>query len=1284
MSATTTTDMLLVPMRLDAMQMNAQFAPATTFFRFQMDYALLATFASPEPAPFNSNNYTPPPTGIHLHWTLPEGLRQGTRSSDDTAFPLLPNRWVVTRQQSNPSGAAIVKAWVIESDTEVTDQSGSPYYNGSKPIQIGKVTVCSATMGPLTEQSAPFLKAVSPGSATFAAYAPGVQNVLSFVDDVTDSSGAPIAAAAFTYTVMGWYSDPASDPLGDAQYAWAANSDVKGSWVLQKATATAPQTLFDWYVFAPSAADLPRQMLLTAQVSGVVWNASQDYVPPANYPTDIPGNVRVAVGNTSIEALAALTVAKGATPAEAQLLEAFQYGEMAAFDQPGSAAVLNSAIRKHWFGASPGGTRWTVVAVGGNGMTPDTPTTPAPLTPAQQTALAAYNTTQAQLDRQQRLLESLQWELYGLWWKYNRAQPGSLPIPTIQNWTLDQFRAQLKSHLGLDPDYPPSACTSGSNSQLLFCQVIAQQTLVTQLLKQSQQNASALKALLNLKTQAIKGVQLPVFNSANDPVIVVSGLGRSTNFDPVGSLLCRLPEQTLSSLAVNGTTYSNKGSGTDISASLPTLDLPAGILPVPVAVLLTESFFLSPWMFAADVLKDTEPCPIGPPPSNSPAAAVANAIAAASPTDAANWTPGSATTFGPIASSAMTWVQPWVPLLLDWEITVIEDPCYTAGQTNDQMYTFSTENWSFNGTDFAWAGTHDTNSPNFDVTDAQKIISGRTFVTPHLSNNLASQIDTFVTNHQERNPDIIAELGDLETKLKAIASQDLLSQRLSGFLAAMAERSHTGVAAPDADMKKLVGNLQHGHPAPWPEEKGNEVGAPFDFAPMCGTFFVFNKLQVTDSFGRAIDLMLANGNTLGVSSPNTEQESFYPIVSAAMQPTGFTQGTGISTNATQRMVQLAPRMVQDSRLTLTLLSNDGLDTDIYQTAGANPVCGWLVANHLDRSIAAYAADGIALGELYLAQGAGTTYTAEWQPDPTNPTAPQTIAAIPNTFLSGALQSLVTETLKDNGVSFDGFLKSIDATLWTIDPLGQRKDQDLSVLVGRPLAVVRAQAMLNYRGLAYTMQDWDTTFAGPGGPDIVPIAAQTGGVFDQKWPVLLGSQALRNDGLIGYFLDSAETVNWSVFNAVNIPADATATTYLQSITPTTCPQLAFTDDSMTPTVAAGQLAKLTMLMDPRGSVHAFTGLLPVASLDLPSQFVTQPLKTLSYIFRVGPFLTSPNAVRLPRPAERKGTWTWFDETIATTVPIQQSDSKARMTTIPPLIKEGWLKLTPNPPNSSPKK
>ena len=70
--------------------------------------------------------------------------------------------------------------------------------------------------------------------------------------------------------------------------------------------------------------------------------------------------------------------------------------------------------------------------------------------------------------------------------------------------------------------------------------------------------------------------------------------------------------------------------------------------------------------------------------------------------------------------------------------------------------------------------------------------------------------------------------------------------------------------------------------------------------------------------------------------------------------------------------------------------------------------------------------------------------------------------------------------------------------------------------------------------------------------------------------------------------------------------------------------------------------------------------------------------MSFRFRVGPIMMPPGEVRLPRPSERKGTWSWFDHLDGETA-VSADDGKPRLPTVPPVLREGRLKLKPTDPS-----
>lgn len=1305
-------DYLLVPMHLDAMVLNKMAGVTTPFLRFQMDYSKLSDFESPEPAPFAGGSSAQPASGIYLHWTLPKALRHGIHKDDGgTEFPVVPNRWLVVRVQAGAPNNAI-KAWVLESDylspPDGSAEGTSPYVD---PRTVGQDGLPQATaigrallLKDFVESptpATPFLKAVAPTSAIFTVFSPGVENVFSLYDDVSDDAKTAIAKGEFSYHVTGWYSDPSHDPINDPNLEWVLNDGQYNLQWNESTPSSVTQHAFDWHVLA-SAANLPKKMLTHALLSGICWDRDSDNVPAENYPADVQNKVRVAIGNTAIDALAGIVRLDQNNQTEADLWEAFQYDLLEMFDQPGSAEAVNIGIREHWFTASSGGTRWTAVA---REQAPTQTGSSPEVTGDQLKAVAALNSTQAEYDRQLRILQSMQWNLFSLWWKnqwLNAHQQATNYVPppiydpqgSVVTWLVNQ----LGAHTATSTACQNLAGTDPSQESWYICKVKAQQNLVAQLFSQKKVAHDALEAQLGLNRLVLKAVNTEPYYSANDPVILISGLGRSTNFDPIDGLMCRLPSQTVSTLTVNGQAYGFDSSAQhNILNQIPAL-ANADKVPDAIQELHQEALLLSPRLFAGDILGNTVPCPVPAGTADPQTDAVRQAYKSLPQ-------PAAGARFAPVSFAMEEWQQPWVPLVLDWQVTVIRDPAYTSPKdpqdTNLQLECeFNQELWQFDGTDYNWTGptdagpvaNFDPQNPvyKFDSNGSQMVLTGRTFVTPQLSFLMADQLEDYVKKHKLRDPALEKLLETLESYLPVFRNQDILSQRLSGMRAMMVERSYRGHAAPYGDITSVLGDLDQGHPLPFPNIHYGQDSAVWDFAPMAGTFFVVNKLTVIDSFGRTVDLMLANfsANPQVEKDPNAPDSYFYPIAGRDLRAATAKDpapGIGPANNATQRMLKLTPRLAQDSQLSLRLLSNDGNDQDIYEQADTNPICGWIVPNHLDRSLALYGPDGTAWGELFLSLHAEKKFVPVWQPDPTNASAPQTVADIPNSFARDMIKALWNRA--DDGLGFYDFLQVIDETLWTINPRGQRQDENLSVLIGRPLAIVRAQLSLKLKGLPFYNQDWWDTFQVDFGslPDDGTahhdVGVFDGGVKDHVWPVRLGSQVLRNDGFIGYFADDPNTADntFKVFNTVHLPAEI-QTDYLKQIDQNNYLKLKFIDDSVAaPDPKQNQVCKLTMLVDPRGTIHAFSGLLPVITVDVPSEFVGAALEKMSYMFRAGPFLTSPDQLRIPQPAESKGQWTWFDLVAKAAVDVTKADDQVRLSTTTPLVKEGWLKFTPDTSN-----
>ncbi len=175
-----------------------------------------------DPAPFDAGAAREP--GVHLHWAMPDALL-GARHVDGQAQPQmadLPDAWVVVRTlQPVGERQVIPTGWVIDART-------------------AQVTPLTTYTGPVADPVDPIspLTGARFGLMSIASYA-ACADRFAFHDPLSDLPGlaaqAPqgFAGSQAVYTVAGWWTDASQDPLNGA----------KGPAGLDDALAG-----LDWYV----------------------------------------------------------------------------------------------------------------------------------------------------------------------------------------------------------------------------------------------------------------------------------------------------------------------------------------------------------------------------------------------------------------------------------------------------------------------------------------------------------------------------------------------------------------------------------------------------------------------------------------------------------------------------------------------------------------------------------------------------------------------------------------------------------------------------------------------------------------------------------------------------------------------------------------------------------------------------------------------------------------------------------------------------------------------------
>jgi hypothetical protein len=1222
---------LIVPIEVQAMVVNNA---NMNFVRAGMNYRQLENFMSPSPAPFQNDAGSgfaanPANQGVYLMWTLPKALRHGQQNSTGGLdFPFVPNRWLVVRVYRPavgpnvvpPAQTPAVAAWVVQSDfldeTRGTSTFLDPRTTQTTPTLIGRKVSISST-APWQEPTNPtpyFLRAVTESNPAFAAYQPFNQNVFSIFDDLVTQQ---IDSGTISYFVLGWFSQGSADTLSGWQ-SGVAGKDFPDLLNQLRWTAT------------KSASQSTKSSLYQGAAFGVSWQRGGS-APPSPKEGVFP---QVAMGNTSVDGVVTFARAAfekadtrrgGLTPQQAaDTLEAFQYNMLPMMDLPGAEAMLEQRIRNQWYGSVHAETTWTIVdAQTPSGTTPPPPPTDADL--AREAAwLSPLNTAQKAFDQAARELIGVQRDLFELWWKKGAAY--SYYQQTFMDWPWT-----IESSEQFDSGMAPLI----TRARALITQL---KTLASQI-PTATDKVTLSEAIVNFAksmnlpaTRILKAVAGARFWSPGDPVAVISNTAHLLKIDPDNDIACRWPTEVVSQLTVSASTDNTAGPQFTISSSqlaqfLPVI--PWANLPNLSQALFTEFFLLDPAnarLVAAGASQNLN-------------AAQLKAVAASmSPPKVAN---GQA----PDILSTYPWTQAWQPVYLDWAVQWFPIPF----QKSD-----GTLNWEFNGLDYDLV--KDRPAP----ASTPIMLSGRSVLTPKPSFEFKARIDQYIRDYPDS--EATRELKAIEDLVATVDGWDFLSQSFGGLQTQISSWNPVPTMNPDTTplpggntLAELIGNQAQMPPLPTSYDTPRDPTVPpSTFEGMRGGQLYVNRLTIVDAFGQTLEIVFAP--TASDQFPRTaKKEVFHPLLSDGLAPT-----KPLSTAEPLRFVQLPPRVLQPARLNFKFLPQ--LNDD--------PIVGWILPNHLDSGLAVYDRAGTAYGELTLGVNQQNLPVVNWIAAPDSP-FPVLPAPAPG---QGHLLRFLSNLKNQGTKAFVDFLQAVDETLWTIDPLGNRSDTFLSVLIGRPLAVVQASVALELQSDPWTDPDWPYTFATPQ-PD--PL------FLKYKFPVRLGDLGYRQDGLIGYFLNN----DYSHFNTIHLPErgekDPPLSEYLKPIGTGNYLNLGFAEKG------PGTPATLTMIMDPRGSVHAQCGFLPVKEVSLLPEWVDSALKVLDVTFRTGPVLvgeqqvltqgqTQPvTSLLLTSPAEKHGTWSWLQSDGKGHWPetsLAPVDSTATFPNVPPTLREGMIKLT----------
>jgi hypothetical protein len=1168
----------------------------------KMNYNNAGQFIDVAPSLFNTHDQ--PGVGVTLHWALPDGITHGVQQKDGTiVYPYAPNRWLVTRYYDGTS-----KSWLLQSDYLNQADGANFYLDPNQPVptftRLGKVWNAGDWPGEggVTQQK--FLVALGPGNTAFAAYTANINGVFSFYDSADEIKDK---ATPLTYMVMGWYSDANDDPLlgkavlGNNGFTtlpeWKTVMDAL-QWTvgdddeLQKAVN-------DWTAWAQAngitidpnnVRDLyPSRTICQGMIYNVNWlgqnGALQSGVP--QYNSGMPADVQpvIAIGNTSIDALSALV--------EYELNLEGKAGTAAA--ELLEAFNYNLLNTYEMQGGQYELYRQIFTAWFGNNDPEDfwyveskESAEPIVLPPDLLEKLVQLNQQAAQLSSKQYQEILARMNLYGNWWKNGKAGTfwGTPPQGvTKQQWATVQ--ANLKTAVPLNKD----------EVKKLQDDIATLQTTVSNLLDE-------IKGQISAKQELKKNVGTR-YHDANDPVVLIYGAhrnyrhGEDGRFDSEDKLFTRFTGQTVTGMLVRIPNQTpplvNAGNVT-----IPPLGLKPGLFPKESDALGIDTFFfntLSAELIAraaCAILKIAfDPSYIDIVKKQQTAAwnADINELDRQMVTD----TSGLQGTI-PSRIAIELWAAPWSPLYMAWEVTWF--PSYTTPAD-------ALKNWNFDPTilEYAWDARVTPGGSGLTY-------GGSCIITPKSAFTMQAQLEKYL--------DETGKFPDLKAFLDTVANWDFLSQSMSGFNTKLLALNADQLNPPPADIASLVKDATQLNP--YPEQTTG-------FFPIRAGHFQLKRLWIVDDFGQVFDPIGAVGQT---------PASYKPVL-----------GTGLITPNNANLVQLPPRITQDARLEVDLVNAYDQSLSLQVNQEANPICGWLLPNHLDKGLSVYSPDGELMGELLLT-GSAANQTLRWDnvPGVNIPVGTPLTQIFSNyPYLGDFVENLLARN--NNAQSFSDFLNIIDETLWAVEPLGGRKNELISVYIGRPLALTRMR--VNYApmgGLQYSQNWLDSTLK------------VTGGYEKVKFPLQIGCVQSPQDGTIGYFFE-----DFSTFNTILTSSKPLDSGYITRISPSIS-----LDD---------QPLDIFVLVDPRGDVNVISGILPIEVRVLPGTLTENALANMHVTFRTGPLITNPKNLVMPLPSELSGNWSWIQHTGVTTweevSQIGQANGNARFDTTHDL-KDGWLKLS----------
>jgi hypothetical protein len=1137
--------------------------------------------------------------GIHLHWNLPRALTHGKTDPDTGAitFPPVPNRWLVTRIIDTESPLQNVHSWVVESD----------WVSQSAP-DAASITIFTGYDNSVTQydNSQPYSylgRVMQSGDWTGEPEPNGSRLKQITLSELTAmQTGDPLFASFYPScrNIFGLHDD-LSGVVDDME-------SVRITYVVVGWYSLAANDILQSKPPEPTGDQQQQFASLLGQLKWSLPDGVTDIFDRSLYvgqvqgivwqncnayvpSTDEPVEVNLGLGNNGAEAMSALLGGTVNDPAQRTAFETL----LTAYQ----LGVISTLQEPH-----PDRMTEMLDKLHSAGFT-------------HMPSGTVWTCVQNDQEQSPVALTDLPPDLIGALVDLNKAQA----VWDDADAHIDAVRRQLHldwyrwGSVKLVTDNPEDATTEdwdlrnglpdyiegaidllfGKNGTEIVSLNAAEATLTEKL--------SAATTIAASHGWVPKALNAPWYWKPNDPIVGLSGkdlVHRLQSTDASTPVLCRPANQLLQGLTVAGHTLLGPATQQSITP-------PVDAVPVEVwdeAMLLNASWLSQETGTDVSTLQNAVQEFLAG--GGRDTAVVTNPVGVAPLADAVQWWTGA---------------NQWLPLFMWW----------TADYYPLQGYNGTSDTLPVDYITGKFALTQDgVLKPNDGVLDniGSWPFYGRAILTPLLACQMEQALGT-----DEVDPDLEA---DIKAALAYLEGTPILYQALSGFTDALLMLGHIPQLVSDTvDGKPGHGDINDddGMFHSVTTNVGNSMRLAAypnsNFAPLrAGT--VDMELTLVDVFGwrKQVPPKL-NGGAFRCAPPlHIDQEE-----------------------SLQRGY-LPPRFSQPVRLNFDFLSAaDGTDETSLLVS---PVCGWLLPNHLERTLMVYDTDGVPRGMLDDLLPDRVRWMGVPGPDYNDDLDTAMAGTNPH-------QHAFVRALCDGGR--DGFANLISNvnTIQASTTGSISQDPGLSLLIGRPIALVQVGLSLDLLGPPAVNQSWaacetDIQTALPDDPKSFVDDRVHNGVTDVEVNVILGSANRFRDGVLGFFM--ADGKGGYDFTSFYSPAEVDSSHVTLSI--------------------GGSQVELLMLVDPLSDIHAISGMLPTQKLTIPPDWTVPVLDKLSVTFPVRPVLAAAADFDLPLPTEAGYSWSWVQHQGGkwTTEPITKRPSASAQPYVPQRIFSGWLQLSDN--------